>query len=194
MKELLNQLALKNGRKKSNSKLKNKLMAADKKDAEALLAKLALDAKKEHVHKRRDPSVGAGESENVEFENDVKNNTSTEEYENILKKLKLMGPKGKRVLELLRQSTLSTETDDVAGTTPTSTTTLPTSVTSPLEVEVKETESAEQKLVRQKREFVLKTAMKHKELNVDEEESANLAIEEVKTKYLCEQCIYIILI
>lgn len=187
MRELLNQLAMKNGRMKPDSKRKTKLMTANRKDTEALIAKLALEANKDHIHKKRDPSVGANESENVKFENDVVNITSAEEMENILRKLKLMGAKGNRVLELLKkQIALNQEIDEPQSTTPMPTTSTSTSTTSsptpsvPLNVVLTETESVEENLLRQKREFVLKTALKHKELNAEEEETENLAIEEVR--------------
>lgn len=174
MKELLNLLAMKSLRKKSNSKAKTKFMANDKKDTEALIAKLALEASKDHIHKKRDPSVGANENENVTFEKDIANFTSAEEMENILQKLKFMGPKGKRVLELLKkQVTLDEGVDELQTTTP-----LPRTL-STLNATTEKTETTEETLLRQKREFVLKTALKHKELNEEEEENANLAIEEV---------------
>lgn len=170
---------MKNLRKKSNAKMRTRLtaMTADKKDTEALIAKLALEASKDHIHKKRDPSVGANENENVKFEAEIANITSAEELENILQKLKFMGAKGKRVLELLKKRVaLDDEVEEVETTTPIPTT-LATS-TPPNDVG-KERESIEENLLRQKREFVLKTALKHKELNEEEEENANLAIEEV---------------
>lgn len=182
MRELLNQLAMKNGRMKPDGKRKTKLMTANRKDTEALIAKLALDATKDHIHKKRDPSVGVNESENVKFENDVVNITSAEEMENILQKLKSMGAKGNRILELLKkQFALNQQADEPQSTTamPTTSTSDSTSTPSPLNVVFPETESVAENLLRQKREFVLKTALKHKELNAEEEETENLAIEEV---------------
>lgn len=178
---------MKNGRMKPNSKSKTKLMTANRKDTEALIAKLALEASKDHIHKKRDPSVGVNEGENVKFEKDVVNITSAEEMEIILQKLKLMGAKGKRVLELLKkQVSLNEEIDEpqtttaIPSTMSSSSTFNSSSTPSPLNVDVKETGSVEENLLRQKREFVLKTALKHKELNEEDEETANLAIEEVK--------------
>lgn len=182
MRELLNQLAMKNGRMKPSSKTKTKLMTANRKDTEALIAKLALEANKDHVHKKRDPSFGANEGENVKFENVVANITSAEEMEIILQKLKFMGAKGKRVLELLKkQFALNEVTDEPQTTTQIpSTLSAASSTAAPLRAEAKETVSVEENLLRQKREFVLKTALKHKELNGEDEENENLAIEEVK--------------
>lgn len=172
---------MKNLRKKSNAKMKTRLtaMTADKKDTEALIAKLALEASKDHIHKKREPSVGANENENVKFEAEIANITSAEELENILQKLKFMGAKGKRVLELLKKhATLDEEEEEVETTTP-----IPTTLSTPLNDVVKERKSIEENLLRQKREFVLKTALKHKELNEEEEENANLAMEEVYNEY-----------
>lgn len=180
MKELLHQLAMKNGRAKKTSKTKTKLLTADKKDAEALIAKLAEEVNKDHIHKRREPSIVAGENENVKFEKDTANKTSAEELENILQKLKFMGAKGKRVLELLKKQVILNEEDDVASTTPISPTASPATSSSPLQNETNETKSLEENLLRQKREFILKTALKSKELNDEDEESENLAIEEVR--------------
>lgn len=192
MKELLNQLALKNGRMKPNAKAKAKLMeiAAEKKGADALIAKLALEASKDHVHKKRDPSVGASETDNVKFENDMANFTSAEELENILQKLKLMGAKGQRVFELLKKQ-VTLNVNESPTTTPLPTTTEhPTSTTSQFTETVKESESDEENLLRQKREFVLKTAMKHKELNEEEEENENLAIEEVTPNVIPSHAVF----
>lgn len=190
MKELLNQLATKNGRVK-NSKFKTKIMLDDERVTNALIAKLTAEATKEHIHKKRDPSIGANENENVKFEKDTINITSAEELENILQKLKFMGAKGKRVMELLKKQILLNE--EVESTTsippkssPEPSTTASTmsssdssSTPNPLNIEIKETESIEENLLRQKREFILRAALKSKELNEDEE-SANLAIEEVR--------------
>ncbi|XP_037042951.1 uncharacterized protein LOC119079274 [Bradysia coprophila] len=179
MKELLSQLALKNGRMKPNLKSKAKLKAMAN---EALLAKLALEAAKDHIHKKRDPSVGANEAENLQFEGDIVNMTSAEELDNILKKLKSMGAKGERVFNLLKkQVTLHDDLDEPQTTTPLSTIIHEdpsTPPSPPPDVVLNETLSVEENLLRQKREFVLRTAMKHKELNEEEEENENLAIEE----------------
>lgn len=179
MKELLSQLAMKNGRTKPNSKSKAKLKAmAD----EALKTKLAIEAAKEHIHKKRDPSVGANETDNVKFESDIANITSAEELENILNKLKSMGAKGERVFNRLKkQVTLNDDLDKPETSTPISTIIHddPSSTPSPIpEIVLNETVSVEENLLRQKREFVLRTALKHKELNHEEEENENLAIEE----------------
>ncbi len=179
MRELLNELAMKNGRKKASTKLK-KMAATEESNTEALIAKLA-------------SSIGVTKNENVDFENAISNATSAEELENILRKLKFMGDKGKRVFELLKkQDTLLSEeaTDSSKTTTPiTSTTTsYPSQALDPSPLKVKVEESVEENLLRQKREFVLKTAMMSKELNGEEEEKANLAIEEVtNSKYMLRQ-------
>lgn len=197
MKELLSLLAMKNGHTKTKSKTKNKLVLDDKTDTSVLIAKLAIEASKDHIHKRRDPSIGANENDNVKFENSTPNATSAEELEIILQKLKLMGAKGKRVLELLKKQVTLNGEDDVVPTsensksssttpptiTPFSTTTSTSStssVSSKSPSKIEETESIEENLLRQKREFILKTALKSKELNDENEESENLAIEEVR--------------
>lgn len=182
MKELLALLAMKNGRMKTKTKTKMNISINDKKDVIDLIARVALEAKKEHIHMKRDPSVGANEEENVKFENATPNATSTEELENILLKLKLMGAKGKRVLKLLKKQALSKEENEVESTTISQvSSSIPTSP--PLKVE---TESREDNLLRQKREFILKTALKSKELNDVDEESENLAIEEVYPELLID--------
>lgn len=187
MKELLNQLAMKNGRTKPNSKSKAKLTAMAN---EALKAKLAQEAAKYHIHMKRDPSVGPNESGNVKFEGELVNNTSAEELENILMKLKFMGAKGERVFNLLKkQVNLNRDVAEPITTTPVSTITNddPSSTPSPLpDRALREASSVEENLLRQKRELVMRTAMKHKELNEEEDENANLAIEEVAPVYLCQ--------
>lgn len=160
---------------------------------DALKAKLAQEASKYHIHKKRDPSVGANETENVKFDGDIVNGTSAEELENIMQKLKSMGAKGERVFNLLKKQVtlhqdadepqtstpMSTKINEVPSSTPSSSTSSSSTPSSLPEVVLNETSSVEENLLRQKREFVLRTAMKHKELNREEEEDENLAIEEV---------------
>ncbi|KAJ6644651.1 Larval cuticle protein LCP-30 [Pseudolycoriella hygida] len=175
MTELLNQLALKTSRKKSTLNTHTK-WTGEKKDSETFITKLGLDARKGHIHNRRNPSVN--ENENVKIEPHIVNATSAEELENILQKLKLMGAKGKRVMELLKkQLSLNEEESEPKTKKVNSSTTKPTTKL-PTMRSVIESASIEKNLLRQKREFVLKTAIKSKELNEEEEETANLAIEE----------------
>lgn len=121
------------------------------------------------------------------------NETSLEELQHILDRLKKLGGRGERILNLLKKQALSEKKSDESFRKTTSpvvdmstnfidtddvkqhngTTSSPIKPTS-----VETNESREQRLNRQKRELIIRTALVQ-ELNGDEEEKENVATEEV---------------
>lgn len=121
------------------------------------------------------------------------NETSLEELQHILDRLKKLGGRGERILNLLKKQALSEKKSDESfrkTTSPVvdmSTNFIDTddvkqhngTTASPIKPTSVETiESREQRLNREKRELIIRTALVQ-ELNGDEEEKENVATEEV---------------
>lgn len=140
-----------------------------------------------HPHVRRVPAFGANEEQQIRFDGSAAAASSTdgledvlafsatprkmsskELMEGVLRKLKVLGSKGERVLDMLRKvdkAQLSQgkknvdESKGVSSTTP------------------KSTEADDEKALRKKRDLILKTLLTE-DLNSDDDEKSNMGIEE----------------
>lgn len=187
MKELLTALSFKANLAQRS---KDQITEAEKKERYQKLKNELLELQKtnkqHHKHMKRIPTFGGSEDEElIHFEDTIDNSTSSaknisskELLDGVLKKLKLLGLKGERVLEMLQnvdKSKIGLENVNVNDTS-TSSSRLDVNTTQSSDTQkLNETTSAA--LLRKKRELILQTVLGH-ELTSAEEEKENMAIEE----------------
>lgn len=178
----------------TNSKKKKKMSSEETmvnaKDMRALLEQISLKAEKmkpsatkhhktfDNIHKHRETVVGKSEENNVKLVTVEETMTSSEVFNDVLKKLQKLGPRGKEVLEEIRSQMdkLNFISIDDSKSNEENLKGLVDKIVNSKEFEeTTEIISTTENLLRLKRQLILKTASK--DLNEDDERG-NLGIEE----------------
>lgn len=175
--------------KKKKVKMSSEETMVNAKEMRALLDQISLKAEKmkpipkhhktfDNVHKHRETVVGKTEEKNVKLIAVEENLTSSEVFNDVLKKLQKLGPRGREVLEEIRSQMdkLNFISIDESKSNEENLQGLVNKIVNSKEfVETTEVPTTTENLLRLKRQLILKTASI--DLNEDDEKG-NLGIEE----------------